>query len=164
MRRGIIGLWIGLSLATAGAGAWVAAPATAQAQGQALQKFEVAPLTIDTAAGPRAFQVELALTPEQQMQGLMFRRQLAADAGMLFIYPQAQEIAMWMKNTMIPLDMLFIGADGKVLRVQERAQPLSLATISSGAPAKAVLELAGGSASRLGLKPGDKVRAPGLAE
>ena len=129
---------------------------------QGTQSFEKAPLTIRSQGRELRFTVELALTPGQMSQGLMYRRALAPDAGMLFLHPQEQELAMWMANTLIPLDILFIRADGKIHRIQERAVPLSETTISSGGRVKAVLELAGGSASRLGLKPGDQVVFPGL--
>jgi uncharacterized protein len=115
------------------------------------------PLTIDTSAGPQHFIVELALSPEQQRQGLMFRSSLAADAGMLFDFVTTRPVAFWMKNTLIPLDMLFIAADGHVADIHERAVPLSEATIESKVPVRAVLELNGGSVARLGIHNGDLV-------
>jgi hypothetical protein len=130
---------------------------SAQAQ---LQRFETAPLTIATAKGVAHFTVELALTPAQQEQGLMFRRELAPDAGMLFVFPQLQPAIFWMKNTLIPLDMLFIAADGHVADIHERTVPLSEANIVSNVPVKAVLELNGGTVARLGIKPGDRVHHP----
>ncbi len=129
---------------------------------QGTQSFEKAPLTIRSQGRDLRFTVELAQTPAQMQQGLMYRRSLAADAGMLFLHPMEQELAMWMANTLIPLDMLFIKADGRIHRIQERTVPLSEATISSGGRVKAVLELPGGSAARLGIKPGDQVLFPGL--
>lgn len=125
---------------------------------QGLVSFKTGELTIDSGDKRHSFKIELALTPEQQSQGLMFRKSLAADAGMLFVYERPQEITMWMRNTLIPLDMIFIGADGRVVRIAERAVPQSLATISSGEPALGVLEVNGGTAARLGLKRGDRVR------
>jgi len=123
-----------------------------------LQTFERDSLVIETASGARyPFTVELALDRAQQAQGLMFRRDLAPDAGMLFLYARVREIAMWMKNTLIPLDMLFIAEDGRVVRIAERTVPGSLETIPSGQPVAAVLELNGGTAARLGLAPGDRV-------
>lgn len=120
--------------------------------------FERDELVIETAGGARhGFRIELALSPDQQQQGLMFRRELAADAGMLFIYRPRQMVSMWMRNTMIPLDMLFIAEDGVIVKVVERTVPLSLATISSDRPVRAVLEVNGGTAARLRLAPGDRV-------
>ena len=140
-------------------------PALAQTLAQSVPggvSFDRGQLDIVSGSGRHHFTIELALTPDQQTQGLMFRRELAPDAGMLFLYPSEQSIAMWMKNTLIPLDMIFIKADGTVLHVAERAVPRSLATIPSGGDAKAVLEVNGGIAAKLGIKPGDKVIYPGL--
>ncbi|RDD63881.1 DUF192 domain-containing protein [Ferruginivarius sediminum] len=135
----------------------VAAPFSGAAQ--IMQKFETDSLTIVTADGARhGFTVELATTPRQRAQGLMYRRDLAADRGMLFVYRRPRDVSMWMKNTFIPLDMLFIDEDGRVVRIAERTVPESLQTISSGKPVLAVLELRGGSADRLGLSDGDEVR------
>jgi uncharacterized membrane protein (UPF0127 family) len=128
------------------------------AWGQGTETFEKSPLAIETAGGRVDFTVELAVTTAQRAQGLMYRRKLARDAGMLFDYGQTQRAAMWMKNTYIPLDMLFIAEDGRVVRIAERTIPHSLAVIGSGEPVRAVLELKGGSAAHLGIKPGDRVR------
>jgi uncharacterized membrane protein (UPF0127 family) len=122
-----------------------------------LEKFASSSLTITTAKGDQPFTVELALTPAQQQLGLMYRRELAPDAGMLFVFPQPQPTAFWMKNTLIPLDMLFIAADGRIADIHERAVPLSEANIPARVPVKAVLELNGGTVARLGIKPGDIV-------
>jgi len=123
-----------------------------------LERFETGKLVIATSGGARhAFTVELARTSEQRAQGLMYRRALARDRGMLFIYPRVQDVAMWMKNTYIPLDMLFIAPDGRIVKIVERTVPHSLRTIGSGQPVKGVLELAGGSVDRLGIAPGDRV-------
>ena len=108
-------------------------------------------------AGTFPFDIELALTPPQMEQGLMFRRSLAADAGMLFDYGNPQPIAMWMKNTLIPLDMIFIAKDGKVVDFRERAVPMSLDTIESKVPARAVLEVNAGTVARLGVQNGDTI-------
>jgi uncharacterized protein len=91
------------------------------------------------------------------MQGLMFRRALAAEAGMLFDYGSPQPIAMWMKNTLIPLDMIFIANDGKIVDFHERAVPMSLDTIETKVPARAVLEVNAGTVARLGVQVGDTV-------
>jgi uncharacterized membrane protein (UPF0127 family) len=122
--------------------------------------FKRETLTLVTSAGERQIAIEVAETSEQKALGLMFRTSLADDAGMLFPYPDAQEITMWMKNTFIPLDMVFIRADGVVHRIAVRTEPLSERVIASEGHVTAVLELAGGAAQRLGLKPGDRVRHP----
>jgi uncharacterized membrane protein (UPF0127 family) len=127
-----------------------------------LVQFATAPLAIETAAGTKFFMVEVARTPGQHSQGLMFRRRLAADAGMLFVYRRVEPIAMWMQNTFIPLDMLFIGADRRIAHIVERTVPLSTETIESIKPASSVLELNAGTVSRLGIKPGDVVVSPAL--
>ena len=134
----------------------------ASAQPVALQTFKTAPLTVDTAKGPQHFSVELALTPAQQHQGLMFRRHLAADAGMLFVMAEPQIQTFWMHDTYIPLDMIFIAPGGRIVGYHERAMPLSDAIIVSQAPAIAVLEVNGGTVARLGIKVGDVVHAAAL--
>lgn len=121
-------------------------------------------LVIEASGGPVRFQVEIADTPEERARGLMFRDALPPDAGMLFVYPHEQVISMWMRNTLIPLDMLFIGADGRVVNIRERAVPGSTETIPSAGPVRAVLELNGGTVARLKLKPGDRVRHPEIAK
>ena len=133
----------------------VAGPAAAQ-----LARFPTAPLTIVTAAGPQRFTVEVATTPAQMEQGLMFRQKLAPDAGMIFDYGGPSMASMWMKNTLIPLDMLFVDQQGRIIGIHERAVPQSLATISTPGPARAVIELNGGTAARLGIHAGDKVLFP----
>ena len=125
-----------------------------------LAQFATAPLTIVTGGGPHKFTVELATTPAQMEQGLMFRRSLAPDAGMLFDYAAPSMAMMWMKNTLIPLDMLFVDTQGRIINIHERAVPGTLATISTAAPARAVIELNGGTAARLGIRPGDRVMFP----
>ncbi len=125
-----------------------------------LARFATAELTIVSATGPHQFTVELATTPAQMEQGLMFRQSLAPDAGMLFDFQVPSMATMWMKNTLIPLDMLFVDAQGHIVNIQERAVPGSLATIAAAAPVRAVIELNGGTASRLGIRPGDRVVYP----
>jgi uncharacterized protein len=117
-------------------------------------------LTIDTGKGPQRFTVELATTTAERELGLMYRQSMAPDAGMLFIYAGEQPVEFWMKNTLIPLDMLFIGADGRIRHIVERAVPLTETTIPSIYPVKAVLELNGGTVERLGIHEGDLVRNP----
>lgn len=106
------------------------------------------------------FRVEVMRDDAARQRGLMFRQHLPADRGMLFDFERTAPIAMWMKNTLIPLDMLFIRADGSVARIEERTEPLSERTIPSGEPVRAVLELDGGTAARLGLRAGDRVDHP----
>jgi len=134
---------------------WLIAPAHAQ-----LQTFPKSELTIVSAGGPHKFTVELATTPGQMEQGLMFRQSLAADAGMLFDYRAPAMAAMWMKNTLIPLDMLFVDERGRIINIHERAVPGSLDPIAAAAPARAVIELNGGTAARLGIRPGDRALFP----
>ena len=122
-----------------------------------LLAFEKSTLKITTSMGEHVFNVELAVTEKQQVQGLMFRQSMDINAGMLFYYETVRQIQMWMKNTYIPLDMIFIDSRGKVINIVERTIPHSLSIISSGARARAVLELNSGTASRLGIKEGDKV-------
>jgi uncharacterized membrane protein (UPF0127 family) len=125
-----------------------------------LATFPRAELTIVSAGGPHKFTVELATTPAQMEQGLMFRQRLAADAGMLFDYRAPAMASMWMKNTLIPLDMLFVDERGRIINIHERAVPGSLDPIAAAAPARAVIELNGGTAARLGIRPGDRVLFP----
>jgi uncharacterized protein len=115
-----------------------------------------------TKKSPLVFDVWLADTPARQAQGLMFVRSLPEQRGMLFVYQSPKTITMWMKNTYIPLDMVFIDDRGRIQSIVERATPHSLATISSGKPARAILEIGGGEARRLGLKPGQPVSHPAL--
>jgi uncharacterized protein len=115
-------------------------------------------LSLLTAAGERVITIEVAETEEEKALGLMYRTSLDDAHGMLFPYGQPQELTMWMHNTIIPLDMVFIRADGVVHRIEERAEPMSDRIIASDGPVTAVLELAGGASARLGLKPGDHVR------
>ena len=114
-------------------------------------------VTIVSESGEHRFEVEVARAVEEQARGLMYRQGLASDAGMLFDYGRPRNIAMWMRNTYIPLDMIFIGADWRITRIVERTVPLSLATVASEGPVRAVLEVNAGTASRLGIRPGDRV-------
>ena len=102
----------------------------------------------------------MAVTPEQRVQGLQNRRRLPLTAGMLFDFKTRAPVAMWMKNTHVSLDMVFIDEDGSVVRIAPNTRPLSLATIGSGGPVRAVLELNAGTTERLGLRPGDMVEHP----
>jgi uncharacterized membrane protein (UPF0127 family) len=119
-------------------------------------------LTITTRSGTFSFTVELARSRAEQARGLMYRKSLADSAGMLFPYDPPRAVAMWMKNTYIPLDILFIDASGRIIRIAPEAAPLSLDIIPSGEPVAAVLELKGGTARRLGLHAGAEVRYKAL--
>ena len=114
-------------------------------------------LKLVTARGTHVIDVEVTETPEEKSQGLMFRTRLDDTKGMLFYYETPTEITMWMRNTYIPLDMVFIRADGVVHRIEARTEPLSENIIASKGDVVACLELAGGAAERLGLKAGDRV-------
>lgn len=115
-------------------------------------------MTIVTAGGKRHdFKIELALTPIQQQNGLMYRTEMAADAGMLFYFSEEAPRAFWMKNTLIPLDMIFIKKDGRILNIHENAIPNDLTSIPSDGPVVAVVELNGGITRKLGIKAGDKI-------
>lgn len=107
-----------------------------------------------------AFSVEIADTPDKRSKGLMFRQSMAEDAGMLFTFERDQVASFWMKNTEIPLDMLFISRDGRIADMHRNAQPHSLRSIRSKVPVFAVLEINGGLAARLGIRVGDRVEHP----
>ena len=117
-------------------------------------------LVIVSASGRHSFDMELAETPAEQERGLMFRQELASNAGMLFDFKQPTMATMWMRNTLIPLDMLFVDATGRIVNIHERAVPQSDAIIAAAAPVRAVIELNGGTAARLGIEPGDRVLFP----
>ncbi|HYZ32141.1 MAG TPA: DUF192 domain-containing protein [Crenalkalicoccus sp.] len=133
-------------------------PLMARAQTGPQPTLPTEPLAIVTRDGKRhEFQVEMALSPEQQVTGLMFRQSVPPDGGMLFDWGIPRESAMWMRNTLVPLDMVFITADGRIHRIAERTVPQSLATIESRGPVRATLELAAGTAERLDIRVGDRV-------
>ena len=123
-----------------------------------LDAFPRSALNIRTRQGPEWFSVWIADTPARSQQGLMFLKWLPADQGMLFPQDAPRVMSMWMKNTLIPLDMLFIDGQGRVVYIRERATPQSEAIITTPLPVKAVLELSGGQCARLGIRVGDKVR------
>ena len=118
------------------------------------------PLEIVTKNGVQVFSVEMATTEEEKQTGLMYRKELADGKGMLFDFNPEQEVSMWMKNTYVSLDMIFIRADGRILRIAENTEPLSTRIISSGGPARAVLEVVAGTAQKYGIRPGDRVGHP----
>ena len=134
-------------------------PLGAQVDGPQLDlaSFPQSRLTIRTAVGDHEFQIWTASTQQQQMQGLMFVRDLPAERGMLFVEERPRVATMWMKNTYIPLDMLFIDTRGKVVRIIPMTKPFSLDILSSLTPIKAVLELRGGEAARRNIRVGDAV-------
>jgi hypothetical protein len=124
---------------------------------------ELQPLTITGPGGTHEFSVEVASEPKERAKGLMYRKTLAPDHGMLFDFGAPQQISMWMKNTHIPLDMLFIDETGVISTVAERTTPFSERTIPSNAPVRYVLEINGGRADALGIRAGDTVSSPALA-
>jgi uncharacterized membrane protein (UPF0127 family) len=125
-----------------------------------LAAAELQPLEIASKSGVHVFAVEMALTPEEQAKGLMFRRQLPEGQGMLFDFKVEQPVSFWMRNTYISLDMIFIRADGRILRIAENTEPLSERQVHSGGPVRAVLEVIAGTAKKLGIGPGDRVAHP----
>lgn len=121
-------------------------------------------LTVETKPGPVVLRVELARTHNAHRQGLKDRHALAPDAGMLFVFDKPKITSMWMVDTYIPLDMLFIDANGVITRIAENTTPLSDALILSATPVKAVLEVNSGTSARLGISPGDRVIHPAIGE
>jgi uncharacterized membrane protein (UPF0127 family) len=142
---------------------WLAAlvvvASVAFASGEA-QAASFQPLEIVTQSGVQVFSVEMATTEEEKMTGLMYRKELPDGKGMLFDFSPEQQVSMWMKNTYISLDMIFIRADGRILRIAENTEPLSTKIIPSGGLAKGVLEVSAGTAQKYGIKPGDRVAHP----
>ena len=128
--------------------------------GGSAEAASIQPLEIDTKSGVHVFSVEMATTEEEKTTGLMYRKELADGKGMLFDFSPEQQISMWMKNTFISLDMIFIRADGRILRIAENTEPQSTAIISSGGLAKGVLEVIAGTARKYGIAPGDRVAHP----
>lgn len=128
-------------------------PASSRAQD--LQTVEIA-----SKNGVHVFAVEFANTDETRARGLMHRKELPEGRGMLFDFRRDQEVSMWMQNTLIPLDMIFIRADGRIARIAENTEPLSTRLISSGGPVRGVLEVIGGTVRKLGIAPGDRVGHP----
>jgi uncharacterized protein len=124
-------------------------------RGAELQTLEIASKT-----GVHVFSVELAVTDEERERGLMFRRSVPESTGMLFDFKRDQEVTMWMKNTYVSLDMIFIRSDGRIRRIAENTETESLKIIPSGGPVRAVLEVAAGTARKLGIEPGDRVASP----
>src|SRR5580692_5083810 len=132
--------------------AWSVAP---PARGAEQQTLEIA-----SKSGVHVFTVELAVTDEERQKGLMFRRSLPESQGMLFDFKADQPISMWMRNTFVSLDMIFIRGDGRILRIAENTQTESDRIIPSGGPVRAVLEVVAGTAKKFGIAPGDRVASP----
>jgi uncharacterized membrane protein (UPF0127 family) len=129
--------------------------------GEALaDALETQPLTFITSAGKHRITVEVADSDQERSTGLMFRRSLGDEEGMIFLYPRDEAISMWMKNTYISLDMIFVRGDGTIHRIASDTEPFSEQSITSGDNVRAVIEMKAGSARRLGIKPGDKVDYP----
>lgn len=144
--------WVWISLALAGA--------LYAFTGSGAQAASIQPLEIVTKTGVQVFSVEMATTEEEKTTGLMYRKELADGKGMLFDFTPEQEVSMWMKNTYIPLDMIFIRADGRILRIAENTEPMSTKIIPSRGLAKGVLEVIAGTAQKYGIAPGDRIAHP----
>ena len=152
MRRRLFTLFSVLSLSL------LILPLPGPAGGLAAQQLQE--LKITSKNGAHIFGVELAVTPEEQARGLMYRKELPEGQGMLFDFHQEQPTSFWMKNTYVSLDMIFIRADGRVLRIAENTEPESTRIISSGGLARGVLEVPAGTAQKYGIAPGDRVSHP----
>ncbi len=138
-----------------------AACANKQAQPVLAQPLPQETIIIETAEGQdHSFDVEIAIKPEDQSRGLMFRSQMADNKGMLFVFDEEDDRMFWMRDTLIPLDMLFIGKDGVIRHIHHNAKPLDETHITSDKPAMAVLEINGTLAGQLGIKEGDKIIHP----
>jgi hypothetical protein len=142
---------------------WIAFAAVVAASafsGGGARAATVQPLEIVTKNGVQVFSVEMATTEQEKETGLMYRKELADGKGMLFDFSPEQEVSMWMKNTYISLDMIFIRADGRILRIAENTEPMSTRIIPSRGLAKGVLEVIAGTAKKYGIEPGDRVGHP----
>ena len=151
------GLLLALALALGAAAACQPGASSGAGIERSAAGLEQVPLTIASRGRTHRFTVEVARSPEEQAQGLMHRQSLAPDRGMIFPYDPPQPASFWMKNTLIPLDMIFVRADGSIARVAANTVPLSLEPVGAGEPVAAVLELAGGRAAELGIAEGDRV-------
>src|SRR6201985_3154388 len=127
---------------------------------QGARAASIQPLEIVTKNGVHVFSVEMATTEEEKTTGLMYRKELADGKGMLFDFSPEEEVSMWMKNTYVSLDMIFIKSDGRILRIAQNTEPLSTKIIPSRGLAKAVLEVVAGTAQKYGIAPGDRVAHP----
>ena len=134
-----------------------AAPAAPVAAVHPVSGLEVIPLTVTSGSKRHPFRVEVAASGPEQARGLMFRTELGPDEGMIFPYRSPQILGFWMKNTPLPLDIIFIDEDGRIINIAAQTTPYSLESVYSDRAAMAVLEIPGGRAAQLGIKPGDKV-------
>jgi uncharacterized membrane protein (UPF0127 family) len=121
---------------------------------------DLQPLEIVSKSGVHVFAVELVANDEDRARGLMYRKELPEGRGMLFDFKTDQPVSFWMRNTYIPLDMIFIRSDGRIQRIAENTEPLSERLVPSGAPVRGVLEVIAGTARKLGIAPGDRVAHP----
>lgn len=152
IRRGLVAALTLLAFAACAPTAPAQPPEALAAAAEVLE-----PLTVVTAQGSTAFQVEIADTDAERSRGLMFRASMPDDRGMLFDFASPRPLSFWMKNTWIPLDIIFIGANGRVLNIARNTTPYSESPIPSDGPALAVLELRGGRGAEIGLEPGDRI-------
>jgi uncharacterized membrane protein (UPF0127 family) len=143
---------------------WLSLQSPVAAQGEAmLLPAHPEPLIAETDEGERSFTIEIADDPGERSRGLMFRQEMDDDHGMLFVFEASQPVGFWMKNTPLPLDLVFIGEDGKV-RAIERGEPFSEAPIAPGEPVQFVLELNAGTAAEAGIEDGDLIRHPAISQ
>lgn len=129
-----------------------------------LEKMDVKPVSIETSLGETViFNSEIAMTQEHVERGMMYRDGIADDAGMLFVFPSARPVAFWMRNTRIPLDIIFISEDGRITNIAANAKPYDETPLPSAGPVVAVLEIRGGLAAEKGIRPGNTVILPVIA-
>lgn len=164
IRKSLLAGTLGAAMLAAPAlGVSISAVGQSFAQGQAMAlPVDSEPLTATTAMGEVAFRIEIADEPGKRAMGLMFRKDLADDQGMLFVFEQTQPVGFWMKNTPLPLDLVFAGPDGKVLAVLH-GEPFSEAVIAPAEPARFVLELKAGTAAKTGIKDGVMLKHRAIA-
>jgi|APTNR8051073442_1049403.scaffolds.fasta_scaffold02038_6 uncharacterized membrane protein (UPF0127 family) len=160
-RRWFVVAFVAVTLAVAGISVWTNLSRMGQGgSAEARAPGDQTRLEILTMTGKYPFTVEVMRTDAERAKGLMFRTSMPGEHGMLFDFERDQHVSMWMKNTYISLDMVFLKADGTVHRIERRTEPHSERTISSGEPVRAVLEVNGGIADKLSLKPGDRIFHP----
>lgn len=153
-------LWtalLALAACSPPAGAGASSSPAAASTAHPVSGLPVIPLTVTTAGKAQRFQVEIARSEEEQAKGLMFRTVMGANEGMIFPMDPPRRASFWMRNTVIPLDIIFIGADRRILNIAANAVPYSEASLASSGAVSAVLELNGGRAAQLGIAPGDRV-------